>query len=284
MFWDLVREDPKSASELLGDLSERLMTYLEPKHSGGAVLIESLLNTVHFLTLFVDVKFGDAKIKKQLQAWKVKEKDPDYARKSPSAKLVMATLVERAGSDELVERLVITAFTLASQDDFKSPVEGCMASIPTTDPDAWRPSDGTFAYPYLKRLAEEDRKAQASILNAIVQKLSSVPSLAVLRKAAEAQLMALLHMLKSFMAVGPVSDKTLLAKAAASVTQFYFWPEPFGGLAKSMLQMLQRETIAPGTAFRNRLLSECKKAYLRGFPNADAQEYALVHSLECPCL
>ncbi len=164
-----------------------------------------------------------------------------------------------------------------------------VALTPTVDPDAWRMSEGSFSYPYLKKCCEGDRKVPRThahslrcavavciclylsrspcivvycvlcgvvnqmtltILNATLTKLTSLPPLATHRRVAELQLMALLHMMKQFIALGPVYDKAFLAKASTTLTTFYFWPQPFGGLARDLLVMIQKETVAPGAALR----------------------------------
>ncbi len=53
-------------------------------------------------------------VKGRLGQWKVKEKDPDFGRKFPASKQVMVTLTMKAAKEDLIDRLLISAYTLGT--------------------------------------------------------------------------------------------------------------------------------------------------------------------------
>ncbi len=90
VFWEQIKSDPKQATELVGEMIERLMNMLEPKpapsgaccgtrfppsyastllcfHSLAALVagvsLESLANTLQFMTFFTDFSLTDARVK-----------------------------------------------------------------------------------------------------------------------------------------------------------------------------------------------------------------------------
>ena len=61
---------------------------LDVLNPAARVDTQSLVNTIHFITLFLDFNTADMRIKKVLEGWQKQEKMSEFGRKFPSAKEV----------------------------------------------------------------------------------------------------------------------------------------------------------------------------------------------------
>lgn len=274
MFWEQVQDDQKQATLFLADVLEKLMQMLEKAPPQFGVGLESVVNTISFITLNLDFDAKDARLQKALQAWKKKEKEPDYCRKYPPAKEVVRTLSMKTEKEDITGSLLISCSTMHSVDEYQKLAD--VAQFPTLDPSDTRPGDSTFIYPYLKRITTEEKigaaKLAAVLQNTVLKMVSLPQQMKMNPKVAETTLLSLLHMLRNFMSLAPVTDRAFLLKSIQTVQQFYLWPCPYGNVARDTLVLLQRELLGPGSAMRARLLSEAKKGFVRGFAAEDGQE------------
>lgn len=67
------------------------------------------------------------------------------------------------------------------------------------------------------------------------------------------QALALMFMLKQFLAVSPTSDIVWLRLAIDVVSSFKAWPLPFSATAEDLLRMLETEARAPGSYLREKV-------------------------------
>jgi len=74
-----------SATTFLADMLVRLVSTVEKSVPIG-VDVYSLVNTIAFITFFLDVNVHDARIKKFFENWSKQEKPLDVANKHPSAR------------------------------------------------------------------------------------------------------------------------------------------------------------------------------------------------------
>jgi len=70
------------------------------------------------------------------------------------------------------------------------------------------------------------------------------------------QALALMFMLKQFLAVSPTSDLFWLDEAVKVISSFKAWPLPFSATASDLLKMLDTEIKAPGSYLREKLMLE----------------------------
>ncbi len=169
MFWEQVQDNKQQATLFLVEVLDRLLLMLDKPQQFG-VGLETVVNTINFITLFLEIVPTDPRMKKIFEAWKKKEKETEFSRKYPPAKEVVRTLSLKSEKEDIVAPLLISCSTLHSVDEYQKLND--VAQFPTLDPNEARPGDGTFIYSYLKKLTTEDRARCAAILQNTVQKVS----------------------------------------------------------------------------------------------------------------
>jgi len=104
----------------------------------------------------------------------------------------------------------------------------------------------------------------------------------------EKRVLTLLYMLKQYFIQCPKVFPDLLNNAISIVKTYYFWPRPYGDMARDILQFLTIERKAPGAALRKRL-SEENPELLKGSPKSGKervvfllvdQSFALARSMQ----
>jgi len=103
-----------------------------------------------------------------------------------------------------------------------------------------------FLFESLSALCRSDDVKRMQVIQAVAYKLLTLQSqLKVNQNVAEITLLGIFHMLNVFVEIGPLPE--LIVKKLISIVQpFYFWPLPYGSVAKSLLCKLQMEQVRVG--------------------------------------
>lgn len=106
-------------------------------------------------------------------------------------------------------------------------------------------------YLWLLEKSSEEESVQLGIINNILGKMHTLPQqMKVNPMVAETTMLAFLHMMRQIVCVAPVKDTDLVKKSLSVLQQFYLWPRPFSDTAYSFLQLLHKESMAPGAGLR----------------------------------
>jgi hypothetical protein len=122
---------------------------------------------------------------------------------------------------------------------------------------------------YGKQIFEEILK----ILQTLHQQLRMAPESI---ESVSVQALALMFMLRQFLAVAPTSDISWLKKACSTISTFKSWPLPYSKFATELLDMLEIEMRAPGTELRSKLMLEDPEL----LPTSHAQKLDENHVLQ----
>jgi len=257
MFWDQAGS-AKDATVFLDLILQKLQTALETKDYDSQQLT-SLVNTVSFVSLYMDFKASDFRIKKFLRNWQKEDQLKDLSRQCPAAKEVMRTLNLRVDGTDMVGPLIIGCSTLHSVEEFR--VISNSVENPTMDDSDIKSGETCFLYSHLKRLCL-DKEQLILVLQSTVSKMLTLQHQMKLNpKVAETTLLALLHMLKQFIAHAPVTDPAFLKRTMSTIQQFYLWPNPYGTFTLDVLRALQSELVFPGSTMRKALVRETATAH-----------------------
>jgi hypothetical protein len=222
------------------------------------VLLQGLVNTIMFTTLYLKCNPKDNRILKHLERWAELDKSKKISGYLPSAAEAIRVLGVMKDEAAALNTIVISCSTLRTGKEFQE-LEKCACLDDSSVPDA----DSCFFFSYL-RAAIVDDASRMEILKATYAKMLTLPAqMKTQPTVAETTLLALLFMLKQFIASGPVTDTQFLRKAMSSLRQFYLWPKPFGTFTRDILQTLKDELICPGSLLRNQFDAEAKVAHYK---------------------
>lgn len=222
------------------------------------VLLQGLVNTIMFTTLYLKCNPKDNRILKHLERWSELDKSKKISSFLPSAAEAVRVLSVMKDEAAALNTIVISCSTLRTGKEFQE-LEKCACLDDSNVPDA----DGCFFFLYL-RAAIVDDASRMEILKATYAKMLSLPAQMKTQPAvAETTLLALLFMLKQFIASGPITDTQFLRKALSGLRQFYLWPKPFGTYTRDILQTLKDELFCPGTLLRTQFDLEAKVAHYK---------------------
>lgn len=224
-------------------------------------LVEGAVNSIHFIRFFV--KFGDkgGRITRSLRAFVGEDAEFKITANVPYVKECIKNLQnhqqKQGGGDlDAIGLSILQASQLHSPTGFKKLAD--VVGYPTLDDADLATDEVSFCFlmQHLKRLAADETN-RVTILDNTVNKTSSLPQQMKMHPVvAETTLLALLHMLRSFMAMGPVTDREFLKRIMPRIQQFYLWPCPYGNVAREILQILHNEIMSPGFTMRQQLLRE----------------------------
>lgn len=270
VFWEFVASDSRLATTVVADVLERMLSLLEKSPPNYGVTVDSVVNTATFILLNYEIDVNEKRLKTVLDVWKKREKEVEFVRRYPPAKDVIRTLTLKIEKEDMMSFLLVQCSTLHTTDEFQKLTD--VVNVPTLPVEEARFGDGAGLYSTLKRSVDNATKFK-TMLSSMVTKILSLPQQMKMNpKVAESTLLALMHMLKNFITLTPITDKQWLTKTTAVLQQFYLWPCPFSNVAREVLLLLQKEALAPGHAMRQRLLNESRKTFIRGFPAEDGQE------------
>eukprot|EP01006_Ploeotia_vitrea_P036394 TRINITY_DN66013_c8_g1_i1.p1 TRINITY_DN66013_c8_g1~~TRINITY_DN66013_c8_g1_i1.p1 ORF type:complete len:996 (-),score=557.05 TRINITY_DN66013_c8_g1_i1:33-2801(-) len=249
MFWGQAVND----TEYLEGVLKRLAASMDKPGSQG-VSLESLVQTIQFITLFLDVKAKPRKVMAFVSDWAKRD-----SSSFPPAKEVVRMLSHRIEGSDVIGPVIIGCSTLHSVAEFQK-LAG-PNSYPTYIDSDIRSGESVFLYSYLVKRALANPSDLTQILQNTVNKMLTLPQQMKMNpKVAETTQLALLHMCKSFLSMMPLSDPGLLKRAITTVSAFYLWPKPFGSTARDLLLMLKEEGKVPGQAMRAKFDREAHTA------------------------
>lgn len=276
MFW-LQLGSPGGTTEFMPLILSRLILELERKVAGppkgkekeekdpadaplSPVLLQGLVNTIMFTTLYLKFNPKEKAIQKHLERWAELDKTKKISGLLPSAAeviRVLGVMKEETTAIPALNTIVMSCSTLRTGKEFQD-LERCACVDDRTVPDA----ESCFFFSYL-RAAIVDDASRMAILQATYAKLLTAGKMLTQPALAETTLLAAGFMLKQFIASGPITDAQFLRKALTSLRPFYLWPKPFGTCTRELLQTLKEELICPGSLFRSQFDVEAKIAHYR---------------------
>jgi len=276
MFWFQIGSSGGTA-EFMPLILNRLIAELERKAAGpvkgkdkaqddnkdaaeaalSPVLLQGLVNTIMFTTLYLKCNPKDSRILKPLERWAELDKSKKISGILPSAADAIRLLGGMNQEAAALNTILLNCSTLRTAKEFQE-LEKCACLDDSAGPDA----DSCFFFSYL-RAAIVDDASRMEILKATDKLLGLPAQMKTQALVAETTLLALLFMLKQFIASGPVTDTQFLRKTLSSLRQFYLWPKPSGTYTRDILQTLKDELICPGSLLRSQFDAEAKVAHYK---------------------
>eukprot|EP00736_Rhodelphis_marinus_P001253 Rmarinus@m.8852 len=221
----------KSKDKILDPLRKKIS--LPPNADLKAILRQSLLSTLLYLSLFYNVPESED-IKVSVSKW-----NKNHRGKYPYV-------------DKMVDDLTI----LKSQDFVSEVMHTCISAVcrrGMAPPYPVETDGNAYLYAlhyYFTRRCMESTENRPVLFSAIMESLREVAE-----TFDESRFLCLLRLLKVFVTEYPLKSGQLRA-AESKLQSFVVWPEPYAGVAKTMLQQVRRERSRPGSLLRERLERE----------------------------
>jgi len=264
MFWQQVLQ-PAESTNFLVQILEVLKNTLEKKSVSAGVSAGSLVNTIIFSILNMQINPQHPGVKEFMKTWK-KTRDA-MIKAFPPIREVMRTVQLITDGSELIGPLMISCSTLHSQEVFES-MNNPLECTSFCDDDIMS-GENCFIYHYLSHQADDPTVRQSILTHNLAKMLTLPQQIKLNPKVAQTSLLALLHMFNHFLAKvcvmtshpssyahipfsqGPV-DPAFVKRALTTIQQFFMWPVPYGTAARHLLDNLQNELLAPGHTQRQK--------------------------------
>jgi len=279
MFWFQIGDNVGATTEFLTGILQRMISELERKTAGplkgkaaqqedgkdaasaelSPALLQGLVNTIMFICMYLKVNPKAPRITELLARWAELDKSKKIGTLLPSAVEPIRILgLMQAGGPPLLNTVVINSSTLRTGKEFQD-LEKVTCMDDSTAPEG----DSCFFFSHL-RATVIDGASRMEMIKATYTKMLTLPAQMKMQPmVAETTLLALLFMLKQFIASGPITDSAFVKKALSSLRQFYLWPKPFGAYTRDILQTLRDELTCPGALMRSQFDAEAKFAHYR---------------------
>jgi hypothetical protein len=264
VFWDVLKAKRKSGVMMV--VSRLTEAFLKGDFK-GKVAVQSVLNTIHFFCLWFQIE-KTPEMKKLLAQW---EKTQDLAAsKTSSVYGADATLrlinVKCDAKEDLLELYVSWLHRLMSVDRIN-----LLNGVETLD--GVHLPDGVHSslYGYVNLMCH-DRKLLEKTLGLVCNQLSRIQLNRENSLETQNSVLALMHVLRSFLSYWKVSNVGLLEEAMSVCNRFFFWPSPFSKVTKRLLLKIKNEILAPSNSILERFASESRVpellSYLEDHPNS----------------
>lgn len=231
-----------------------------PPHN---VTMDSLVNTIAFITLLLPFKTTSPKLLTFFSRWNERTQDParDPSREYPALRDTIRVLSMRLDDSpkslqNFLGPLIVGASTLQTAQDVQ--MLSSITRVPALDDADVKSNEFGFALSYLTKLvASGGPDAQVLVLSTLLNKSLTLPQqLKMNPRVAETSLFGLLHMMRVVLAANAVTNAAFLAKAILIVQQLLLWPEPWGSVARGVVEAFQSELLFPGWSRRQLLAAE----------------------------
>ena len=284
LFWSQVA-NPRESSTFLLDLLNRFVVVLEkegkhyavhsasaaaaasqtaaaisplPTGSSDTAALDAFLTTLNHLILCMPLQPSHPPLKAWLAGWTKQEGTRD-CHHYPGVKEITRLLALRLDGADMVGPVLIGASTLYNAAEFQwlQQAQADYTLLTTLDDDTWRQSTDTlFYYQHLHALARDGRHTGA-LLQSIVNKMLTLQQQMKLNPiVATTTLMSLLHLLHTLICLSPPHRGLDLQTLLSSLTLYYVWPEPIGGMVRDVWYALCGECSSSGEMMRGRLMEE----------------------------
>ena len=299
LFWSQVA-NPRESSTFLLDLLNRFVVVLEkegkyaaqsnnaatntgqssaaiaPLSTGSSdtAALDAFLTTLNYLILCMPLQPNHAPLKAWLAGWTKQEGTRD-CHHYPGVKEMTRLLALRLEGADMVGPVLIGASTLYNANEFLwlQQAMSDYAMLTTLDDDVWRQSTDTlFYYQHLHALARDGRHT-AALLQSIINKMLTLQQQMKLNPTvATTTLLSLLHLLHTLLCLSPPHRTLDLQPLLSSLTLYYIWPEPIGGMVRDVWYALCGECSSSGEMMRGRLMEEVTTVALKLHGSADASD------------
>ena len=290
LFWSQV-SSPRESSTFLLDLLNRFVVVLEkegknatqsgystaaagqssaaiaPLSAGSSdtAALDAFLTTLNYLILCMPLQPSHPPLKAWLAGWAKQEGTRD-CHHYPGVKEMTRLLALRLEGADMVGPVLIGASTLYNANEFLW-LQQAMSDytmLTTLDDDVWRQSTDTlFYYQHLHALARDGRHT-AALLQSIINKMLTLQQQMKLNPTvATTTLLSLLHLLHTLLCLSPPHRSLDLQPLLSSLTLYYVWPEPIGGMVRDVWYALCGECSSSGEMMRGRLMEEVTTVALK---------------------
>ena len=254
----------QSSSAPVGGQSAAAISPLSPGSSDTAAL-DSFLTTLNYLILCMPLQHNQPPLKAWLAGWTKQEGTRD-CHHYPGVKEMTRLLALRLEGADMVGPVLIGASTLYNANEFLW-LQQAMSDytmLTTLDDDVWRQStDTVFYYQHLHALARDGRHTGALLQSIINKMLTLQQQMKLNPTVATTTLLSLLHLLHTLLCLSPPHRGLDLQPLLSSLTLYYVWPEPIGGMVRDVWYALCGECSSSGEMMRGRLMEEVTTVALK---------------------
>ncbi|SPQ93982.1 unnamed protein product (mitochondrion) [Plasmodiophora brassicae] len=233
----------KTFVEISTDLGRKLPDYP----------LQSLLNSILFLGLFVDIR-PDTLLKKVVMNWsshiEAFRKDAYVAGYPEVVSILTAKLCE---DKDALDGLVSNVHIMHSREVFKILTQEV---VPTLHRQDFPSQSFPFVYTYLLQQCKE-KNARLRVFDIVLAQLQAIRSQPSSMEQ-QHSLLALLHLLRSMLSYWRAPTGPFLQTAIDRVSPFFSWPTPYSLVARRVLLMLKQEMLAPGNTVLERFAAESR--------------------------
>ncbi len=265
-FWRQIAS-PEDSTLFLESILQQVLPMLDAKgNTTHTVSINTLINTIAFATVHLPFNPKSRAITAFLTNWNDRIKDPtrDPSRDYPAVRDVVRLLAVRVSDNkesalqDFLGPLVVGASTLHNAQEVQS--MNALIRAPAYDETDVGSNEFSFALSYLCKLVlSGGTDAQVLVLSTLINKSLTLPQqLKMNPRVAESTLFALLHMLRVILSSNTVTNSAFLRKAILILQRLLLWPEPWGSVARGVVESFQSELLFPGWNRRQTLAAEAQ--------------------------
>jgi hypothetical protein len=235
MFW-AGANNKKQCSDFLKKVLAQLQSAITSP-SSVSIPVHSLLNTICFITLFME--FQPTLARKFLAAWKRPTGDS-----SSNTNMVVSML---SHAIEKEDRIGPAIRRLTSLDPLEIDAMQNIVAHPTMSDSAIQEGHLSFYYMYVRRAVQEDAKSVTVAYSQLLGSLMGVNKQIQFFEVACHTLQTCLFLVRRLVVLTS-KHRPYLDRLHKQLPELYMWPQPFGSQAYETKQLLLKELHAPGWA------------------------------------
>lgn len=236
--------DPIKMEKLLQKTSVVNMEYL----------LVSLLNTLHFLDMFVGIDPSNGAFVSSIEKYELKKRNTPRFKIKRVDEALNELSRRRNHRGHVAVKMVVDCTSLESDGELQRAMQKSMSELMFLDEsglenilDSTR-SDYPFTFTCLSRISRTE--SATHVFDEMLRQLnggtgctiSALPHM-------QGRTLAIILMLRELLTQNPSNDDAWMQRASGIISSFYKWPKPYGPFARDMIEFIDIERRAPGNFF-----------------------------------
>jgi len=230
---------------------------IEADDKKSYLLLQNLLSTIYFVIVFYRVESDFFPFVNALTRF---NSFRERIKQTQAQAQALQRGSEQMFIDELTRLLFVPNYFYTSEGLKFLVQQACLIEFPEDfDFDFDRASCHLLApslvNSFLRRLVVTTPQATVTSIIDTISDFFRHPSIS------EEMVLALMHMLRSYILLYPLSLPQQTKRAIERVKQYYIWPKPYCDYTRDILELLSAELKAPGVGFRSRFVEEIPELF-----------------------